>query len=99
MRPRRSAALPLICNFRFESFALYAATRMCYHIRLRNQKQDIPATNLQARNSRMNTSNSERLLSLDALRGFDMLFIMGLAAVVTGLCSAFGFGGTSVPSD
>ena len=40
-----------------------------------------------------NTSNSERLLSLDALRGFDMLFIMGLAAVLTGLCSAFGFGG------
>ena len=41
----------------------------------------------------MNTSNSGRLLSLDALRGFDMLFIMGLAAVVTGLCTAFGFGG------
>ena len=32
-----------------------------------------------------------RLLSLDALRGFDMLFIMGLTPVVVGLCSAFGF--------
>ena len=35
---------------------------------------------------------SDRLLSLDALRGFDMLFIMGLAAVVTGLCGVLGFG-------
>ena len=41
----------------------------------------------------MNTANSGRLLSLDALRGFDMLFIMGLSAVVTGLCNGFGFGG------
>ena len=32
-----------------------------------------------------------RLLSLDALRGFDMLFIMGLTPVVMGLCNAFGF--------
>ena len=33
-----------------------------------------------------------RLLSLDALRGFDMLFIMGLTSVVVGLCNALGFG-------
>ena len=32
-----------------------------------------------------------RLLSLDALRGFDVLFIMGLAPVVCGLCHVFGF--------
>ena len=36
---------------------------------------------------------TQRLLSLDALRGFDMLFIMGLATIVTGLCEGFGFGG------
>ena len=36
--------------------------------------------------------NNDRLLSLDALRGFDMLFIMGLSAVITSLCNAFGFG-------
>ena len=35
---------------------------------------------------------NDRLLSLDALRGFDMLFIMGLSAVMTSLCGAFGFG-------
>ena len=29
---------------------------------------------------------SERLMSLDALRGFDMLFIMGFAGLVTALC-------------
>jgi len=34
-----------------------------------------------------------RLVSLDVLRGFDMLFIMGLAALVVKLCAAFGFGG------
>lgn len=34
----------------------------------------------------------DRLLSLDALRGFDMLFIMGLSTVVAGLCDALGFG-------
>ena len=32
-----------------------------------------------------------RLLSLDALRGLDMLFIMGLAPAVVGLCGALGF--------
>ena len=36
--------------------------------------------------------SSNRLLSLDALRGFDMLFIMGLTPVVAGLCNALGFG-------
>ena len=36
--------------------------------------------------------NNDRLLSLDALRGFDMLFIMGLASVASGLCGALGFG-------
>jgi len=30
---------------------------------------------------------SQRLLSLDALRGFDMLFIMGFAGLVTALCN------------
>ena len=37
-------------------------------------------------------SNEDRLLSLDALRGFDMLFIMGLSTIVSGLCVALGFG-------
>ena len=32
----------------------------------------------------------ERLMSLDALRGFDMLWIMGLANVVTNLCTLIG---------
>ena len=36
--------------------------------------------------------HKNRLLSLDALRGFDMLFIMGLSTVVAGLCDALGFG-------
>lgn len=35
---------------------------------------------------------NDRLLSLDALRGFDMLFIMGLSAFVAQLCAAFGAG-------
>ena len=34
----------------------------------------------------------KRLDSLDALRGFDMLFIMGLAALVSKLCLALGLG-------
>ena len=33
-----------------------------------------------------------RLDSIDALRGFDMLFIMGLSTVITQLCVALGFG-------
>ena len=34
----------------------------------------------------------KRLLSLDALRGFDMLLIMGLGEIVIALCAALGFG-------
>ena len=34
---------------------------------------------------------SERLMSLDALRGFDMLFISGLAGVICSLCAVCGF--------
>jgi len=43
---------------------------------------DAPANNL-----------PRRLESLDALRGFDMLMIMGLAPLVTALCVLFGWGG------
>ena len=32
----------------------------------------------------------DRLFSLDALRGFDMLFIIGLSTFVSHLCAAFG---------
>ncbi|MDR3252065.1 MAG: DUF5009 domain-containing protein [Tannerella sp.] len=32
-------------------------------------------------------NKKDRLLSLDALRGFDMLFIMGLAGLITALCN------------
>jgi predicted acyltransferase len=35
----------------------------------------------------------ERLLSLDTLRGFDMLFIMGLAELIVSLCKLFPSGG------
>jgi predicted acyltransferase len=41
---------------------------------------------------KLEVEKGARLLSLDALRGFDMLFIMGLTPVVMGLCNAFGFG-------
>ena len=34
-----------------------------------------------------------RLVSLDVLRGFDMLFIMGFSVLVQKLCTAFGWGG------
>lgn len=37
---------------------------------------------------------NERLMSLDALRGFDMLFIMGLASLVVALCSLWPCGFT-----
>ena len=30
---------------------------------------------------------NQRLMSLDALRGFDMFFIMGLSGLITALCS------------
>ncbi len=33
--------------------------------------------------------NSGRLLSLDALRGFDMMFIMGLSALIANVCGLF----------
>lgn len=38
---------------------------------------------------------NKRLESLDALRGFDMLFIMGLATLVYNLCCLFPNGGES----
>ena len=41
---------------------------------------------------KLEVEKGARLLSLDSLRGFDMLFIMGLTPVVAGLCGAFGFG-------
>lgn len=34
-------------------------------------------------------NSSKRLLSLDTLRGFDMMFIMGMSAVIVSLCSLF----------
>lgn len=37
---------------------------------------------------------SERLLSLDAIRGFDMLFIMGLSGLIVSICSLFPEGDT-----
>ncbi|MBR2838644.1 MAG: DUF5009 domain-containing protein [Kiritimatiellae bacterium] len=40
----------------------------------------------------MDNGSNERLVSLDALRGFDMLFIMGLSGLVVAVCAAFGFG-------
>ena len=37
----------------------------------------------------MTMNNSNRLLSLDTLRGFDMLFIMGFSELVIALCNLF----------
>ena len=37
----------------------------------------------------------KRLLSLDALRGFDMIFIMGFASVITAACGLFPGGDSS----
>lgn len=34
-------------------------------------------------------NSNGRLLSLDALRGFDMMFIMGLSAVIAEACGIF----------
>ena len=34
-------------------------------------------------------STTGRLLSLDALRGFDMMFIMGLSAIIINACGLF----------
>lgn len=36
-------------------------------------------------------NNSERLLSIDVLRGFDMFFIVGGATFITALCCTFDF--------
>lgn len=41
----------------------------------------------------MNTENNNRLLSLDTLRGFDMLFIMGLASLIVTVCNLLPCGG------
>lgn len=38
---------------------------------------------------RSGASSTERLLSIDALRGFDMLFIIGGAGVIVALCNLF----------
>lgn len=37
----------------------------------------------------MEIQNQQRLMSLDALRGFDMLFIMGFASLVISICNLF----------
>lgn len=37
----------------------------------------------------MNTQPQQRLMSLDTLRGFDMLFIMGFSYLVTSICALF----------
>ena len=34
----------------------------------------------------------DRLMSLDALRGFDMFFITGGSGIIAGLCAALGWG-------
>ena len=33
--------------------------------------------------------NNDRLMSLDALRGFDMFFIMGLSGLIVNICAMF----------
>ena len=38
-----------------------------------------------------NGQNDGRLASIDALRGFDMFFIMGFATFVVKVCAALGF--------
>ena len=38
------------------------------------------------------TGETERLMSLDALRGADMIFIMGFSTVVVAACNLLGFG-------
>lgn len=51
--------------------------------------------------NRLNTNNRymenkpQRLLSIDALRGFDMLFIMGFSSLVIAICSLFPGGADS----
>ena len=36
-----------------------------------------------------NKTNNKRLMSLDALRGFDMMFIMGFSGLVMAICALF----------
>ena len=43
--------------------------------------------------SNKDSSTTGRLLSLDALRGFDMMFIMGLSAIIANFCGLFPGGG------
>lgn len=43
--------------------------------------------------SNKESSATGRLLSLDALRGFDMMFIMGLSAIIANFCGLFPGGG------
>lgn len=42
-----------------------------------------------------NTTNNGRLLSLDTLRGFDMMFIMGMSTIITAVCCLFPGGSDS----
>ena len=42
-----------------------------------------------------NLAGNGRLLSLDALRGFDMMFIMGLSGIIVSICALFPDGDTS----
>ena len=42
------------------------------------------------------TEKTGRLASLDALRGFDMLFIMGLSPLIVSVCNLFPGGGDSL---
>ena len=42
-----------------------------------------------------NLAGNGRLLSLDALRGFDMMFIMGLSGIIISICALFPDGDTS----
>lgn len=42
-----------------------------------------------------NLTGYGRLLSLDALRGFDMMFIMGLSGIIISICALFPDGDTS----
>lgn len=42
-----------------------------------------------------NLTGNGRLLSLDALRGFDMMFIMGLSGIIISICALFPDGDNS----
>lgn len=45
-----------------------------------------------SRDGTTTSGRTTRVLSIDALRGFDMFFITGGSVLVSGLCSALGFG-------